>query len=180
MGMYSAISVAVFHDSVDEGAGCLVQIPSLSDELGEGMLMLLQKEFSKARCAFFCTWILDADFVERFRERLSSPDFYITPRNALDLLHDFPFPLEKTIPSSLYPVAVNPDAPHGHVHKTWEQIKFEISDVPQVFFAKLNGEIIPEFEGEFGVTFSVRSNVHGWHLPHFSFRIDTKLSRSLH
>ena len=50
MGVYSTISVTVLHDCIDEGAGCLIQVPSLGDELREGMLMLLEEEFSEARC----------------------------------------------------------------------------------------------------------------------------------
>jgi hypothetical protein len=53
MTVYSAVSVAVLHDGVDEGAGCLVQIPRLDDELREGMIVFLEEELSEARCAFF-------------------------------------------------------------------------------------------------------------------------------
>ena len=180
MGMYTAISVAVFHDGIDEGAGGLVKVPRLGDELREGMLVFLEKEFSEARCALFSCWVMDADFIERFSERLRSPDFNISARDALDLFRDIPFPLEEAIPSSLNPVNIDANAPHRHVNETWEQIKFEVRNRPQIFFSKLNGEVVPEFEGQFSVTFSVRSDVHGWHLPHFSFRIDTELPRSLH
>jgi hypothetical protein len=56
MGVYSTISVTVLHDCVDESAGCLVQVPSLGDELREWMLMLLEEEFSERRCALFSAW----------------------------------------------------------------------------------------------------------------------------
>ena len=180
MGMYTAISVAVFHDGIDEGAGGLIQVPHLSDELREGMLVFLEEEFSEARCALFSCWVMDSDFIERFSERLSSPDFNITAADALDLLEDIPFPLEQAIPRSLDLLRINPYSSHRHVNKTWEEVKFEISDRPQAFFAKLNGEVIPEFEGKFSVTLRIRSNVHGGHLPHFCFRIDSELPRRLH
>ena len=180
MGVYSTISVTVLHDCIDESAGCLIQVPSLGDELREGMLMLLEEEFSEARCALFSAWVVDSDFIERFGERLCSPDFDITPADALDLLQDFPFPLEQTIPRSLDFLRVHPNTSHRHVNKTWEEVKFEISDRPQALFAKLNGEVIPEFEGKFSIALRIRSDIHGGHLPHFCFRIDTELPRRLH
>ena len=180
MGVYSTISVAVFHDCIDESAGCLIKVPSLGHELREWMLMLLEEEFSETRCALLSTWVVDSDFIERFSERLSSPDFNITAADALDLLEDIPFSLEQAIPRSLDLLRINPYSPHRHVNKTWEEVKFEISDRPQAFFAKLNGEVIPEFEGQFSVTLRIRSNVHGGHLPHFCFRIDSELPRRLH
>ena len=180
MGVYSTISVAVLHDCIDEGAGCLVQVPSLGDELREWMLMLLEEEFGERRCALFSAWIVDSDFIERFSERLCSPDFDIRAADALNLLEDFPFSLEQTIPRSLDLIRIYPDTPHGHIDQTWEEIKFEISDRPQTFFAKLNGEVIPEFEGKFSITLRIRSNVHGGHLPHLCFRIDSELPRRFH
>ena len=141
MTVYSAVCVAVLHDGIDEGAGCFVQVPRLDDELREGMIVFLEEELGEARCAFFGLWVMDADFIERFSERLSSPDFHLSANDVLDLLQDFPLSFEQTIPRSLYPVSIDADAAHGHVNETWEQLKFEVCDRPKVFFAKLNGLI---------------------------------------
>jgi hypothetical protein len=177
--MYTAITVAVFHDGVDEGAGCLVKIPRLNDELREGVLVFLEEELREAGCALFGLWIMDADFIERFGKRLGSPDFNVTANHALNLFQDIPFSLEEHVAGPLHAILVNANASHGHVDETWKQIEFEVRDRPQIFFAKLDGEVVPEFEGKFSVSFRVWPDVHSWHLPHFSFWVDAELPSGL-
>jgi hypothetical protein len=145
MAMNSTVSVTVLCDCVEESAGCLIQVPSLDNELRERVVVLLEEELCEARCALFGLWILEPDFIERFDEGLSRPDFNVTPRNLLNLFHDLPFPLDKTVPSLLNPVLIDPDSAPSHLDKTWEQIKLKISNTPEVFFAKLNAEVIPKF-----------------------------------
>jgi hypothetical protein len=179
MGMNSTVSVAVFHDGVEESAGCLVQVPSLNDELRERVLVLLEEKLSEARCALFGLWVLEPDFIERFDERLSRPDFNVTPRNLLNLFHDLPFPLDKTVPSLLNPVLIDPDPSPSHLDQTWKQIKLKVSNPPEIFFAKLNAKVIPKFESEFGISLTVSTDVHGGEFPHLSFRINAETSSGL-
>ena len=180
VAMNATVSVSVLHDCVDECAGTLIEIPSLDNQLWETGFMVLEEELSEARCALFGAWIIDADLVESLGETLSRPDFYLHPRDALDVFQHLHFPLEKIIPRSLNPLLIDPDAPRRHLNEAWEQFQFQIRDCPQVFFGKLNTEAVPEFQREFGIDFSIGSNEASGHLPHLGLRIDTKFSRRLH
>ena len=179
MTMNSAISVAVLHDGIDESPGGLIQIPSLDNELRDGVIMLLEEEFGEGRCSFLSLWVLDSEVVERLGKRLRSPYFNARASDALQLLQDLPLPFKEAVPSTLHTIDVNANPAHSHVHETWQQIQFEISDAPQVLLAQLNGKVIPKFEGKFRVCFGVWTDIHSGHLPHFSFGIDTEFPSSL-
>jgi hypothetical protein len=99
--------------------------------------------------------------------------------DALQLLQDLPLPFKKAIPSPLHPIDVNANPARSHVHETWKEIQFEISDAPQVLLAQLNGKVIPKFEGKLRVSFGIWTDIHGGHLPHFSFGIDTEFPSGL-
>ena len=177
--MNSAIAATVSHNGVDKSSGGLIQIPSLDNEFGDGMLVVLEECLSEARCAFLSLWVVDTEIVEGLCERLSSPDFYARACDPLKLLQDVPFPFDQAVPGLLDFVNVDADASHSHVNETWEQIQFEISDAPQFLFAQLDGKVFPQLQSQFRIGFSVWTDVHSGHLPHFSFGIDTELPGSL-
>ena len=179
MPVYPAICVTVLHNGTDESSGSLIQVAGLNNELRERVFMLFQEHLGKTGCAFFGLWIMNPDFIERFGERLRSPDFHISTRDMFDLLQDLPLPFNEGIPSPLHLIGIDADPAPRHVHETWKEVQFEVSDVPKVFFAKLNAKVVPEFEREFSIGFSVWPDVHSWHLPHFSLWIDTKLPSRL-
>ena len=83
--MNATISISVLHDCVDEGAGTLIEVPSLDNQLWERSFMVLEEELSEARCALFGGWVVDASLVESLGETLSRPDFYLSARDALDI-----------------------------------------------------------------------------------------------
>ena len=175
--MDAAICVRVTHDCVDESPASLVQVPSVEDELREWCLMLLKKEFRERRTAIFGLWECDIALVKSFRDRLRCPNLYIHPGHFLDFFQDSTFPFEDFISRSLNAVSVHSDTLHRHFDQDWEEVKFEINNVPKVFLSKLNSEVVPEFKRENRISFSVGSDIHTRHLPHLALRIDTKFLR---
>ena len=83
------------------------------------------------------------------------------------------------IPGAFQSVGIDADASHRHVNETWEQIKLQISNRPEVFLAQKNRKAGPELKCQFSIDLCVGAYVHGRHLPHLSLRIDTKLTGGL-
>ena len=172
--MDAAIFVTVFHDRVDECTRSFVQVPRFDDELGEWMLTFLEEALGERRCAFFGLWVADPGLIERFGERLSSPDFDITTGHILNLFEDCLLPLEDLIAGSFEAVNIDPDSAHGHIDETWEEVEFEICDGPEVFLVQLHAEEAPKLKCKLCIDLGIGSYKGGRHLPHLSLRIDAK------
>ena len=61
MAVNATISISVLHDCVDEGAGTLIEVPSLDNQLWERSFMVLEEELDEAMCAIICPWVVYAE-----------------------------------------------------------------------------------------------------------------------
>ena len=179
VAMDAAVGADIFEDAVDERPVYFVVGPRAGDGLCQRVPVVCQERLGERRGAFLGPRIGDVKLVEGFADRRCGPDIDRGAGHVLDLFKQAPFPLHHFLFRALGPVYIDPYAAARHLHKVWDQRRFEVPDVLNAFLLDQGFEMGPQFQRQGGVHLGVFPDIHGGQLPHLALWIDPKVARCL-
>ena len=131
------------------------------------MLVVGQEAFGEAGGALVSARVFQANFVERFSNRLRGPNLDVFARKALDCLHQFLFALHDDLFAALGAVEVHANTAKRHLYKAGQEPRFEVPNFFYTFLLQHRLEEVPKLQGQRGVTLGILADELGGEFPHF-------------